>query len=99
MRKLLLASSLLLPLGFAGSAFSQGATMSPPSPNSSNSMPQPPNSLPPGARTMPSGTTGMQRMGDVSTTHYGTRHRRRMRRRVHNPDQPEGRTVPVPQSQ
>ncbi len=99
MRKVLLASSLLLPLGFAAPAFSQGATMSPPSPNASTSMPQSPNSVPQGARTMPRGTTGIERMGDVSQTRYSRSHRRRMRRRAHNPDMPEGQTVPTPQAQ
>ena len=103
MRRTIRASAvlaLLLPLGFVSPAFSQGSTMSPPSPNASTSMPQSPNSVPPGARTMPSGTTGIERMGTLGTTGYTTRHyRRHMRRRVHNPDQPEGRTVPTPQSQ
>ena len=102
MRKLLLGSTLLLPLALAAPAFSQGSMMSPPSPNASNSMPENPNSAPPGARTMPPGTTGIGRMGAVATTNYGTPHRRRRmahRRRPTNPDAAEGRTVPVPQSQ
>jgi hypothetical protein len=100
MRNLILASTMLLPLAFAAPAFSQGSTMSPPSPNAGNTMPQSPDSVPQGARTMPRGTTGMEQMGTVGRTRYGTAHRRRhLRRRAHNPDLPEGRTVPEPQAQ
>ncbi len=105
MRKTMLASALLpllLPLGFVSPALSQGTTMSPPSPNAGVNMPQSPNSEPPGARTMAPGTTGMQQMGTVGTTNYGTMHRHRHRhhrRYMHNPDRPEGQTVPTPQSQ
>lgn len=100
MRKLILASTMLLPLALAAPAFSQGSTMSPPSPNAGNVMPQSPDSVPQGARTMPRGTTGTEQMGTVEHTRYGRMHRRRyMRRRARNPDAAEGRTVPVPQSQ
>ncbi len=58
---------LSLVLGAAPS-MAQGVTQSPPSPNSGQSMPEPPNSLPEGARTLAPGTTGMQRMGTVATT-------------------------------
>ncbi len=46
----------------------QGVTQTPPAPNESQGMPQPPNSLPSGARTLPPGSTGLQRMGTVGTT-------------------------------
>ena len=49
----------LLLLGTAPS-FAQGAYQTPPAPNSSQSMPQPPDSAPPGARTLMAGSTGMQ---------------------------------------
>ena len=52
----------------AAPSFAQGVYQSPPSPNSSQSMPQPPNSAPPGARTLAPGSTGMQQMGTVGTT-------------------------------
>lgn len=100
MRRMLLASTLLLPLAYAAPAFSQGATMSPPAPNSGVNMPQSPNSVPEGARTMAPGTTGTQRMGTVGTTGYGTTHHRRYRRRhMRNPSRSEEQTVPTPQSQ
>lgn len=54
-------------LGAAPSA-AQGVTQSPPAPNESQGMPQPPNSLPSGARTLAPGSTGLQRMGTVATT-------------------------------
>lgn len=59
----------LLAVGAAGTApaFAQGATQSPPSPNSSGNVPQSPNSVPPGARTLPPGTTGTGRTGTVGT--------------------------------
>ena len=60
-----LAAALLL-MGAAPS-FAQGVSQSPPSPNAAESSPQPPNSLPKGARTLPAGTTGIQRMGTVTT--------------------------------
>lgn len=100
MRKLVLASTMLLPLALAAPAFSQGSMMSPPSPNAGNVMPESSNSMPQGARTMPRGTTGIERMGTVERTRYGRGYRRRhLRRRAHNPDVPEGQTVPMPQSQ
>lgn len=52
----------------AAPSFAQGVTQSPPSPNSGNSMPEPPNSLPKDARTLAPGSTGMQRMGTIGTT-------------------------------
>jgi len=52
----------------AAPSMAQGVTQSPPSPNSGQSMPEPPNSLPEGARTLAPGTTGMQRMGTIGTT-------------------------------
>ena len=58
---------LLLRLG-AAPAFAQGVYETPPAPNSSNSMPQPPNSAPPGARTLAPGSTGQQQVGTVATT-------------------------------
>ena len=60
-----LAVSLLLG---AAPSFAQGVTQSPPSPNSGNSMPEPPNSVPDGARTLAPGSTGMQQMGKIGTT-------------------------------
>jgi hypothetical protein len=100
MRTLILAAAPLLALAVSAPAYSQGATQSPPSPNASNNMPQSPNSVPPGARTMPSNTTGIGRMGSITTTHYsGAAHQRRAAARPRtNPDAPEGQTVPVPQS-
>lgn len=58
---------LLLLLGTAPS-FAQGVYQTPPSPNSSQSMPQPPESAPLGARTLAPGSTGQERMGTVGTT-------------------------------
>ena len=58
---------LLLLLGAAPS-MAQGVYETPPAPNSSQSMPQPPDSAPPGARTLAPGATGMQRAGTISTT-------------------------------
>ena len=52
----------------AAPSAAQGVTQSPPAPNESQSMPQPPNSLPSGARTLAPGSTGMQQMGTVGTT-------------------------------
>ena len=77
MHKLVLASTPLLFLAVALPAFSQGATQSPPSPNSSNNLPQSPNSVPPGARTMPRNTTGIERMGTISRTQFNRLHRGR----------------------
>lgn len=57
----------LLLLGTAPS-FAQGVYETPPAPNSSQSMPQPPDSAPPGARTLAPGSTGTQQMGTVGTT-------------------------------
>ncbi len=57
----------LLLLGTAPS-FAQGVFETPPAPNSSESMPQPPDSAPPGARTLAPGSTGTQQMGTVGTT-------------------------------
>ncbi len=48
---------LLLVLGVAPS-MAQGVYETPPAPNSSQSMPQPPDSAPPGARTLAPGSTG-----------------------------------------
>ena len=58
---------LLFLLGVAPS-FAQGVYETPPAPNSSQSMPQPPDSAPPSARTLAPGSTGMQRIGTVGTT-------------------------------
>lgn len=58
---------LLLLLGAAPS-FAQGVYETPPAPNSSQSMPQPPNSAPPGARTLAPGSTGQERVGTIGTT-------------------------------
>lgn len=55
---------LLLLLGAAPS-FAQGVYQTPPAPNSSNFMPQPPDSAPPGARTLAPGSTGQQRIGTI----------------------------------
>ena len=74
----------LLLLGAAPS-FAQGVYETPPAPNSSNSMPQPPNSAPPGARTLAPGATGMQRMGTVGTTRVQPR-----------PGLPMARATPAP---
>lgn len=64
-----LSAAVLLALATAGAtpALAQGAYMSPPAPNASNSMPQAVNSVPPGARTLPPGSTGSQRTGTVNT--------------------------------
>ena len=58
----------LLFLLSAAPSFAQGVYETPPAPNSSNSMPQPPDSAPPGARTLAPGSTGQQRAGTVGTT-------------------------------
>jgi hypothetical protein len=58
---------LLLLLGAAPS-FAQGVYETPPAPNSSQSMPQPPNSAPPGARTLAPGSTGQGRVGTIGRT-------------------------------
>ena len=58
---------LLLLLGAAPS-FAQGVYETPPAPNSSNSMPQPPDSAPPTARTLAPGSTGQQQVGTIGTT-------------------------------
>jgi len=58
---------LLLLLGAAPS-FAQGVYETPPAPNSTNSMPQPPDSAPPGARTLAPGSTGQERVGTIGTT-------------------------------
>lgn len=68
--------NIMVKLGFGvavllsgtASSFAQGATQSPPSPNSGNNLPQSPNSVPLGARTLPPGTTGTERMGTIGTT-------------------------------
>ena len=52
----------------AAPSFAQGVYETPPAPNSSQSMPQPPNSAPPGARTLAAGSTGQERIGTVGTT-------------------------------
>lgn len=65
--KSLALGGLLLLLGAAPS-MAQGVYETPPAPNSSQSMPQPPDSAPPGARTLAPGSTGTQRMGTVGTT-------------------------------
>lgn len=98
MRKLFLISAPLLSLALAAPAFSQGATQSPPSPNSAASMPQSPNSLPPGARTLPPGTTGIQRTGEIATTRVGPAHTRHARRYRHHMETPAQETIPTPQS-
>lgn len=58
--------SLLLLMGTAPS-YAQGVFQTPPAPNSSQSMPQPPDSAPPGARTLAPGSTGQQQVGTVGT--------------------------------
>jgi len=58
---------LLLLLGTAPS-FAQGVYQTPPAPNSSQSMPEPPDSAPLGARTLAPGSTGQERMGTVGET-------------------------------
>ncbi len=58
---------LLLLLG-AALSYAQGVFETPPAPNSSQSMPQPPDSAPPGARTLAPGSTGQQRVGTIGTT-------------------------------
>ena len=101
MRKLLLIAPALA-LTITTPAFPQGATMSPPSPNASNSEPEPPNSTPSGSRTLPSDTTEMQRAGTINTTttNHGHRHRHHQaRRHMANPNTPQARTVPTPQNQ
>lgn len=68
--------NIMVKLGFGvavllsgtASSFAQGATQSPPSPNSGNNLPQSPNSVPLGARTLPPATTGIERMGTIGTT-------------------------------
>ncbi len=60
-------SAAMLLLG-AVPSFAQGVSQTPPAPNESQGMPQPPNSLPSGARTLPPGTTGIQQMGTVGST-------------------------------
>ena len=64
----LYALGIVSVLAGAAPAFAQGATESPPAPNSANSEPESPNSLPPGARTLPPGSTGTQQMGSLTTT-------------------------------
>jgi hypothetical protein len=49
-------------------SFAQGVYETPPAPNSSQSMPQPPDSAPPSARTLALDSTGMQRIGTVGVT-------------------------------
>ena len=100
MRKFALIAAPLLALTATAPAFSQGAMMSPPSPNAANNQPQSPNSVPPGARTLPPNTTGIAREGAIETTRFGdaTGAARDAARPATNPDAPEGRTVPVPQS-
>ena len=65
--KSLALGSLLLLLGAAPS-FAQGVYETPPAPNSSQSMPQPPDSAPPGARTLMPGATGQEQAGTVGVT-------------------------------
>ena len=65
--KSLALGGLLLLLGAAPS-MAQGVYETPPAPNSSQSMPQPPDSAPPGARTLVPGSTGTQQIGTVGTT-------------------------------
>ena len=59
-------AALMLALS-AVPSFAQGVAQSPPAPNSSQSMPQPPDSLPKGARTLAPGSTGIERMGTVGS--------------------------------
>lgn len=65
--KSLALGGLLLLLGVAPS-MAQGVYETPPAPNSSQSMPQPPDSAPPGARTLAPGSTGTEQIGTVGTT-------------------------------
>ena len=61
-------SGFMLLLATAPS-FAQGVFETPPAPNSSQSMPQPPDSAPLSARTLPPGSTGMEQVGTVGTAH------------------------------
>lgn len=58
MRKIFMTVAAMAVLAAPG-AFAQGSTQSPPSPNSSQSVPEPANSLPPGGQTG-TGTTPSQ---------------------------------------
>ena len=99
---LIVVATSLLTLSATMPAFAQGATMSPPSPNASNSAPTPPNSIPPGAETGVWGRTGNARAG--SNIMIG-----RVGNAITpvptnapvpvNPNAPGAETVPVPQSQ
>ena len=64
--KNLALAGLLLLAGVAPS-LAQGVYATPPSPNSAQSMPQPPDSAPPGARTLAPGSTGTQQIGTIGT--------------------------------
>jgi hypothetical protein len=57
---------LLFLLG-AVPCFAQGVFQTPPGPNSSQSMPEPPDSAPRTARTLTPGSTGQQRAGTIRT--------------------------------
>lgn len=52
----------------ASPAFAQGVFQTPPSPNSAESMPQPPDSAPLGSRTLAPGSTATERMGGAIAT-------------------------------
>ncbi len=64
----MIAPGALSLLVSAAPAFAQGVYETPPAPNSSQSMPQPPNSAPLGARTLAAGSTGQERIGTIGTT-------------------------------
>ena len=66
-KPILALGGLLLLLGGAPS-FAQGVFQTPPAPNSSQSMPEPPDSAPLSARTLAPGSTGQQRVGTIATT-------------------------------
>jgi hypothetical protein len=58
---------LLILLG-AAPCLAQGVFQTPPAPNSSQSMPEPPDSAPLSARTLAPGSTGQQRVGTIGAT-------------------------------
>lgn len=66
--KPIIALAGLLILVGAAPSFAQGVFQTPPAPNSSQSMPEPPDSAPLSARTLAPGSIGQQRVGTVGTS-------------------------------
>jgi hypothetical protein len=66
--KSIIALGGVLILAGAVPSFAQGVFQTPPAPNSSQSMPEPPDSAPLSARTLAPGSTGQQRVGTIATT-------------------------------